>query len=206
MRQGTNDYEASVAEGPMHYENDPGSYAGLQMGVGQILHPQKPDMSKVESFATFGKQGSYTSLQNMNASQQYYQQSVASGQSQHGSITLQPRVLNQSSTDGSLSTHFSQHNLSPSPQLSIASQYKKGAAAGPSQFNPKIPRLPSKLESIDEENQRAGSQILLVADEQKTFKKFGSANRGSMLPSIPFGRVSKINNSKAVTSRLFQAS
>ena len=38
----------------------------------------------------------------------------------------------------------------------------------------------------------------------KTFKKFGNLNRGSMLPSIPFGRVKKLNTSKAMTSRLYQ--
>ena len=40
----------------------------------------------------------------------------------------------------------------------------------------------------------------------KTFKKFGHSNRGSMLPSIPFGKVSKMNNSKAMSSRLYQTS
>ena len=41
------------------------------MGVSQIMHQPKPDMNKVESFATFGKQGSYKSLQNINGSQYY---------------------------------------------------------------------------------------------------------------------------------------
>ena len=67
-----------------------------------------------------------------------------------------------------------------------------------------MPRLPSTLESIDEENQnRSTSQILLVADEQKTFRKFGNTNRGSMLPQIPFGNLSKLNNSKAAQSKLY---
>lgn len=66
----------------------------------------------------------------------------------------------------------------------------------------KIPRLPSQLESIDEEA-RSNSQILLMAEDQKTFVKYGNANRGSMLPSIPFGNTAKINNSKAVSSRLY---
>lgn len=43
-----------------------------------------------------------------------------------------------------------------------------------------------------------------MADDQKTFRKFGNTNRGSMLPSIPFGNVSKLNQSKAMTSRLFR--
>jgi len=40
----------------------------------------------------------------------------------------------------------------------------------------------------------------------KTFTKFGNTNRGSMLPSIPFGKTSKMNNAKAMTSRLYQTS
>ena len=47
---------------------------------------------------------------------------------------------------------------------------------------------------------------MIVADEMKSLKKFGNANRGSMLPSIPFGKVGKINSSKAMTSRLYQTS
>lgn len=66
--------------------------------------------------------------------------------------------------------------------------------------------VPSRLESIDEEKQRTSSQILLIADESRTIKKYGNANRGSMLPSIPFGNVGKINNSKAVSSKLYKAS
>ena len=63
-------------------------------------------------------------------------------------------------------------------------------------------RFPSKLESIDE----VAPPIMIVADEMKSFKKFGALNRGSMLPSIPFGKVGKINNSKAMSSRLHQTS
>ena len=71
MRQGANDYDSALVEAPLHYDNEVANYANIQMGVSQMMHQPKPDMNKVESFATFGKQGSYTSLQNMNASQYY---------------------------------------------------------------------------------------------------------------------------------------
>ena len=73
---------------------------------------------------------------------------------------------------------------------------------GSTNYNLKIPRLASQLESIDEEN-RSASQILLVADDEKTYRKFGNTNRGSMLPTIPFGRTGRLNNSKATNSRLY---
>ena len=107
-------------------------------------------------------------------------------------------MLNPSSTDGSINTQFSASG-SPVPSLSLGSKIKLATTS----YNLKVPRLPSQLESIDEENGRSASQILLIADDQKTFQKFGSTNRGSMLPTIPFGKTSNLNSSKAATSRLY---
>ena len=106
-------------------------------------------------------------------------------------------MLNPSSTDASINSQFS-HAGSPVPTISLGSKLKLATT----NYNLKIPRLPSQLESIDEEN-RSASQILLVADDQKTFQKFGNANRGSMLPTIPFGRTGRMNNSKATNSKLY---
>ena len=108
-------------------------------------------------------------------------------------------MLNPSSTDASINSQFSSINAgSPVPSLSLGSKLKLATT----NYNLKIPRLPSQLESIDEEN-RSASQILLVADDQKTFQKFGNTNRGSMLPTIPFGRTGRMNNSKATNSKLY---
>ena len=44
----------------------------------------------------------------------------------------------------------------------------------------------------------------MIAEDQKTYIKYGQTNRGSMLPSLPYsGNIAKMNNSKALTSRLY---
>ena len=69
-------------------------------------------------------------------------------------------MLNQSSTNASINSQFSSSNTavvtgagSPAPPLALGQKLK--LAANTTNYNMKIPRLPSQLESIDEETRSA---------------------------------------------------
>jgi len=104
------DYSDIVDSDRIHY--------GMAVPVGSknLLPPPAPNnMNKVESFTTFGNQGSFSQLPKQMP--QYLNvHSGSRGQAMN-------RGLNGSSTDSSLNSVYKQaSNMTPSPQLSISSK------------------------------------------------------------------------------------